>query len=138
MKANGLREGEQSPIRRKAKGRQFKGMWRVARKSNGRRFKGMRRVAGKSNGRWFEGMQRVAVELNRRWLALNGASSGTVWASSMTAKLNCDGGSSTAPLSLIAMVRLFGSLFFFFFLTEIWLWREFQLFRYSALLKKKL
>ena len=53
-------EGERSPIRRKAKGRRFKGMRRVAGKSNGRRFKGMRRVAGKSNGRRFEGRRRVA------------------------------------------------------------------------------
>ena len=92
------REVEWSPVQRNAKGRREVEWSPIRRKAKGRWFKGMRSVVGKSNGRRFEGMRRVAVELNRRRLALNGASSATVWASSATAKLNRDGGSSTATV----------------------------------------
>ena len=92
------KEGEGSPVQRNAKGRWEVEWSPIRRKAKGRRFKGMRSVVGKSNGRRFEGMRRVAVELNRRRLALNGAPLTTVWASSATAKLNRDGGSSTASV----------------------------------------
>ena len=83
----------------------------------------MRSVAGKPNGRRFEGMRRVAVELNRQRLALNDASSttlwassATVWASSATAKLNRDGGSSTATVGLKLNRNGLALCFFLFWL----------------------
>ena len=104
MKANGLQEGERSSIRRKANGcRECKGSlvqrnakgrqevkWSpIQRNAKGRREVEWSPIRRKAKGHRFEGMRRVAVELNRRRLALNGVSS-------VTAKLNRDGGSSTA------------------------------------------
>ena len=133
-KAKGRRECKGSPVQRNVKGRQEVKWSPIQRNAKGRWEVEWSPIQRKAKGRRFDGMRRVAVELNRRRLALNGASSAAVWASSVTAKLNRDG----------EVIWLFVCLFYFilfyfilFFMTKIWLWREFQLFRYSALLKKK-
>ena len=60
MKKFRERERERGPEGRKAKGRRFKGMRRVAGKSNGCRFEGRRRVAGSKECEASSGSRMVA------------------------------------------------------------------------------
>ena len=92
------KEGEGSPVQRNAKRRREVEWSPVQRNAKGRQEVEWSLIRRKAKGRRFKGMRRVAIELNRRQLALNRASSATVWASSATAKLNHDGGSLMATM----------------------------------------